>query len=355
MGECQSLGRPFYRHIDEHELNALVPTPSEIGNELLALTPDEFRDAKRHVHTCKDCSVKVSKYRQLMNRSLHGVSAAVPPGVDCPKEDDVDWHEVATGQWPEFKARQLIMHAALCDHCGPLLRAAVSVNDDPTLQREKLPAGQKEQSQAARIRWLVPAVALLIIIGLLIKIPPTSSTSLSASKFAEFAVNTHRQHTQGRLALDVLSDSQQTLNEWFKAKLQYPLALPASPAVPGEERPYRLEGARLVPVGGANAAFIAYQVQKSTASLIVTPDSVAVASGGVEADFKKVSFHYAMVDGYKVVTWSVHGLTYALVSDEGNNTQQSCMVCHSAMRDRDLSHTPSPLQAHGNTFAPILQ
>jgi anti-sigma factor RsiW len=349
------LGRPFHIHIDKHELNALVPCSSETGYELLGLTPDELREAERHVHLCVDCSVKVSKYRQLVNRSLHVISAAAPPGTDCPKKDDVDWHEVATGQWPELKAKQLMMHAALCDHCGPLLRAAVSVDDHPTPQKEKPPTERKVPSQPGRIRWLIPAIAFLIIIGLLTKIPSTSPTSPSASKFAEFAVNTHRQHTQGRLALDVLSDSQQTLNEWFKAKLQYHLALPASPTVPGEERPYRLEGARLMPVGGATAAYIAYKMRPGAASLIVTPDTVAVASGGVEANFKKVSFHYTMVDGYKVVTWSAHGLTYALVSDEGNNTQRSCMVCHSAMRDRDLSHTPTPLQAHGNTFGPILQ
>ena len=101
-------------------------------------------------------------------------------------------------------------------------------------------------------------------------------------------------------------------------------------------------------VGGKTAAFIAYQMPtakmpKAAVSLIVAPDSVAVASGGVVADFRKVSFHYASVEGYKVVTWSVHGLTYALVSEEGNNTQRSCMVCHSAMKDRDLSQTPAPL------------
>lgn len=73
------------------------------------------------------------------------------------------------------------------------------------------------------------------------------------------------------------------------------------------------------------------------------------------ADFKKVSFHYATVEGYKVVTWSLHGLTYALVSREGNNTQRSCMVCHSAMRDRDLTHTPSPLAVEPSRVAPVWQ
>jgi hypothetical protein len=78
-------------------------------------------------------------------------------------------------------------------------------------------------------------------------------------------------------------------------------------------------------------------------SLLVTPDSVAAASGGVTVDYKKVSFHYRMVAGYKVVTWSLHGRTYALVSHEGNTTQRSCMVCHSAMGDRDLTQTTTPL------------
>jgi anti-sigma factor RsiW len=300
------------------------------------------------------------------------VSEAAPPGAECPKDKDVDWHEVAAGLWPELKAKQLIMHAALCDHCGPLLRAATSVNDDPTPQEEKLLAQLKAPSRPDSIpspvapppspsptwrftRWLVPALAVLVIVGVLGTRPPSSPTPLSGPRFAEFAVSTHRQHAQGRLALDVHSASQQTLNEWFKTKLPFSLALPASPAPPGEERPYRLEGARLVQLSGKTAAYIAYQMQTGPVSLMVTPDSVAVASGGVEVDYKKVNFHYGMVEGYMVVTWSLHGLTYALVSQEGNSTQRSCMVCHSAMRDRDLSHTPTPLGAEGNTVEPIWQ
>jgi len=179
--------------------------------------------------------------------------------------------------------------------------------------------------------------------------------SLSGPKFAEFAVSTHRQRTQGKLRLDVSADSPKALNEWLRTKSPLSLALPESLPAHGEERPYLLEGARLVQVRGKTAAFIAYQVQKLPASLIVAPDSVAVASGGVEVDFRKVKFHYAMIAGYKVVTWSAHGLTYALVSEEGNSTQGSCMVCHSQMRDRDLSRTPTPLLAHGNAVEPIAQ
>ena len=352
------MERPFDKHIDNDELNALVPWSAETGQELHGLSPEAVREAGRHVQSCRDCSAKVSKYRQLVNRSPNVVvSEAAPPGADCPKDEDVDWHEVAAGLWPELKAKQLIMHAALCDHCGPLLRAATSVDDDPTPEEEKFLAELKPPSQPApprpspwhiilrwlaqalAQRWLVPALALTVI-ALVVLIGPTP---LSGSKFAEVAVSTHRQHAQGALALDVRTDSQQTLNEWFKAKSPFLLALPTSPALPGEERPYRLEGARLVQVGSKSAMYIAYQTETGPVSLMVTPDSVAVASGGVKADFKKVSFHYRMVEGYKVVTWSLRGRTYALVSQEGNGTQRSCMVCHSPMRDRDLSHTPTPL------------
>ena len=94
--------------------------------------------------SCADCSIKVSKYRQLMNRVLNGGgSQRRPAGCSgCPKDEDVDWHEVAAGQWPELKAKQLIMHAALCDHCGPLLRAATSVNDDPSAEEEEVTLAQ---------------------------------------------------------------------------------------------------------------------------------------------------------------------------------------------------------------------
>jgi anti-sigma factor RsiW len=370
----QNMGRPFDKHIDNQELDALVPSSSENGQDLHRLSPGAIREAERHVESCEDCSRKVSKYRRLMHRFSNGVISAAA-GADCPKAEDVDWYEVAAGLWPELKATQLIMHAALCDHCGPLLRAATPVDDDTTPQEEKLLAELKAPSRPVIqgrpqpipldpsprwrpfLRWnvFVPAAALVLIVAVLSTMPRSSPTPLSGPEYAKFAVNTHKQHAQGSLALDVHSDSQQTLNEWFKANSKFSLALPASPAVPGEERPYRLEGARLLQVGGKTAAYIAYQMRTGPVSLMVTPDSVAVASGGVEINFKKVSFHYGMVEGYKVVTWSLHGLTYALVSQEGNSTQRSCMVCHSAMRDRDLSHTPTTLGAAANAVEPAWQ
>ncbi|MBZ5687959.1 MAG: hypothetical protein LAP86_23335 [Acidobacteriia bacterium] len=362
------MGRPLDKHLDNNELDALVPSPCENGQKAPAFTPTAVRDARRHADQCADCGRKLRRYRQLVQRSSNRVVPEAA-GTDCPNLNQDDWREVAAGLWPESKAVQLITHAALCDHCGPLLRRGVSVDDAPEeTQRERESLSQVGSvfsimpvRQSLRLtRWLVPTLALGLIVGVLGGRPWSPPRPLSGPKFADFAVKTHRQHAQGKLALDLRSGSQREVNEWLKAKSPFSVALPVSLTEAGEQRPYDLEGAQLVRVDGKTAAFIAYQVkmpklQTAASSLLVTPDSVAVASGGTEIDFKKVSFHYATVEGYKVVTWSVHGLTYALVSEEGTGTQRSCMVCHSAMKDRDLSQTPAPLRSDGSTPQAVWQ
>ena len=328
--------------------------PPDAGDSRQELSPAAAGD---HLETCPECREKVSKYRQFVNQAVWMRDPL--RRSDCPQ--GVDWYEVSVGLVPELKAKQLVMHAALCDHCGPLLRATARLNTDPTPQEEKLLAKLKTPSRPGSgvlvlpslpslfTRWLVPVAALIVIVGMMLRIIPSQlSAPLDGPQFAELAVGTEQQYALGKLPLEVRSNSQQTINEWFKQKSPFSVALPATTPVPGEQRPYRLEGARLVPLNGKTAAFIAYQVLTpgmlpTAASLMVTPDSVAAASGGVAVNFKKLSFHYATVRGYKVVTWSQHGLTYALVSQESHNTQGSCMVCHSAMGDRDLTQTPTPL------------
>src|SRR6266581_9293114 len=177
-GESENLARPANKHIDNEELNALVAPSADTGQKLHGLSRDSVREAERHAESCGDCGRKVSKYRQLVNRSSDVVvSEAAPPGAECPKDKDVDWHEVAAGLWPEFKAKQLIMHAALCDHCGPLLRAATLAGDDATPQEEKLLAQLRAPSRPHLMvapalhsmprwqfmSWLVPLAALLVI------------------------------------------------------------------------------------------------------------------------------------------------------------------------------------------------
>jgi len=365
------MGRPLDKHIDEQELSALGPSSAYGEHGVPRLLAASIAEAERHVACCAECRTKVAQYRQLVGGVEAASQSIQAPQLSCPI--DIDWHEVAAGLWPELRTRQLIVHAAQCPHCGPLLRAAAS-DDQPTAQEEEFLAQLNPPSRPAlpptriplrgnqhislwRSVWnwkvLVPACALLILLAIL---SPrwSSSLALSGTELAQFAATTHEQHVQGGLALDLQTDSQARLNEWLHEKSEFALGLPASSEL-REQLPYRIEGARLISLRNKSAAYIAYQMQSDPVSLIVAPISVAVASGGVEVAFKKVNFHYYSIHGYKVVTWSVHGLTYALVSQEGNKTQRSCMVCHSAMRDRDLSNTPTPLTDSKRVGEPFLE
>jgi hypothetical protein len=364
------MGRPFDKHIDEQELNALVP--SSAGGEQRVSGPfsSSMGELERHVASCAECRMRVSQYRQLLDGMDVRHSERRAPRADCPK--NIDWHDVAAGLWPELRTQQLITHAAQCGHCGPLLRAAASDDEGtakeeeflaqlkapsrPALQPMQISALANQSSSIWQRLWdwkvLVPAGALLILVAFL-SAGRFSSSPLSGRELAEFAANTHKQHLNGKLALQLETDSQARLNEWLHEESQFALALPSSSEVPREQMPYQIEGARLIGIRNSSAVYISYRMQPDPVSLIVTPVSVAAASGGVEVAFRKVTFHYYSIQNSKVVTWSVHGLTYALVSQEGNKTQRSCMVCHSRMRDRDLSNTPTPLvyqKTIGTTF-----
>jgi hypothetical protein len=58
-------------------------------------------------------------------------------------------------------------------------------------------------------------------------------------------------------------------------------------------------------------------------------------AGGDEVRFGDLTFHYHNRESFKVITWRSHGLSYALVSSISGPAQQSCMVCHQNMADRD--------------------
>ena len=49
MWEYRKLRRPFDKHLDNRELNSLVPWPSETAHELHELSADAVREATDHV------------------------------------------------------------------------------------------------------------------------------------------------------------------------------------------------------------------------------------------------------------------------------------------------------------------
>jgi hypothetical protein len=95
-------------------------------------------------------------------------------------------------------------------------------------------------------------------------------------------------------------------------------------------------GGRLVDFKEAHAAYISYRMHAQIISLVLTSASSSVAAGGEKTVSQGLIFHAHRRDELQVVTWSVHNLTYALVSAVNLPISQSCAVCHANAKDKNL-------------------
>ena len=192
---------------------------------------------------------------------------------------------------------------------------------------------------ASRTRYLrrtlaAAATVLLLVPGLWVAMQALDP--MRSATFAAVAVDAHQRHQQGRLPLELDTDSPEQISNWFAGKLPFSVQLPDYPEVVGRNKPYRLEGARLVAFRNDYAAYVSYRMGQRPISLVMTSSAVAEPTGKVEIPSANLIFHYETIDGLKVITWSHRGLTYALVSDLEERGQQSCLVCHQDMNDRHL-------------------
>ena len=182
--------------------------------------------------------------------------------------------------------------------------------------------------------WKVLAPAVLVIVLCLVLIPDIVQ-QVRAANYVETAVTAHRSYLNGHLPLEIQSDSPAAVTAWFVGKVPFPFRLPTSQSDLDSKPAYRLAGARLVNYNGSHAALVTYEAQKEKFSLLVASNESAVVAGGDEVRFGDLTFHYHDRESFKVITWRSHGLSYALVSSISGPAQQSCMVCHQNMADRD--------------------
>ena len=183
---------------------------------------------------------------------------------------------------------------------------------------------------ARRPTWpaLIAAV-LLVAVGILLV--PRILRQSRANSYIETAMAAHRSFLNGSLPLEIQSESPSVVTAWFAGKVPFNFRLPNSAEVSEHEQVYRLTGGRLVNYKGGYAALVAYQMQQQKISLLVSSSRSAVAAGGEEVPSGGIVFHYSKQASFNVVTWSTHGLTYALVSSLPGSGRQSCMVCHQNM------------------------
>jgi anti-sigma factor RsiW len=183
--------------------------------------------------------------------------------------------------------------------------------------------------------WRALAAAVLVIaVGL--AFVPGLVEQARATAFVEAAVESHRSYLNGNLPLEIRTDSPGEVTTWFADKVPFHFRLPASQVVPDDGTPaYRLTGARLVNYKGSYAALVTYEMQHQKISLLVASNKSAISAGGDQVRSSGLIFHYRSNGKFKVITWSNHGLTYALVSSLPGSAQQSCLVCHQNMADHN--------------------
>jgi anti-sigma factor (TIGR02949 family) len=168
----------------------------------------------------------------------------------------------------------------------------------------------------------------------LLREPKAPLPERPAGAFAAVAVDTHLRHERGQLPLEVRSESPAEVSRFFDGRVPFHLTLPDYPVGPGEKKPYRLVGGRLVSFGGDYAAYVAYQMDERPISLLVTSAERVKPEGGESVVSGGLQFHLESVSGLKVITWSDKGLTYALASDLAVTGTRSCMVCHGSADER---------------------
>ena len=190
---------------------------------------------------------------------------------------------------------------------------------------------------AARLipRWqvLVPAVLGMILCFLLIS---NAVREVRASEYIDAALSTHSDYVSGHLPLEIRTDSPEAVTAWLAGKVPFPLRLPDSRMQSGSGPKYRLLGARLVTYKGSRAGLVTYEApQNDSISLLVASSASAVVAGGVEVRSGDLVFHHRFERGFQVITWSNHGLAYALVSRGAGSAYGSCLICHQNMPDRE--------------------
>jgi anti-sigma factor RsiW len=292
---------------------------ADIRGRLALYLDDELQGAERvafeaHVRDCEPCSSLVNSEKAFL--------------------------EAVRREQPLYTASDELRARVekLTSGGPPVVAAPASLK-----QRIQESLARLSTKRAGSTVWWTGAIAAAVILILPVAVwlitRPDHRTNLNGSgpsNFALMAADTHLRHLRGQLPLEISTSAPDQISEWFANKVGFSVKLPNYQESSGQEKLYRLEGARLVGYKDDYAAFVAYQMRTQPISLVITSETIAKPSGGEEIKAKGLTFHYDAIQGLKVITWSDRGLTYALVSDLDERGQESCVVCHQGGKDQDF-------------------
>jgi anti-sigma factor RsiW len=275
-----------------------------LDKELIGPDLEEFQ---AHLEACAACRVEL-ELREKLSRLLHR-SRPLYSAPDALRDRVMRTTELLPSSTP---------------YTPPRLRKRIL----------RILAGPVQSAGSSVRHWPMLVAAILLVAAGLLPIPGILRQA-SAKSYIEAAVAAHRSSLNGSLPLEIKSESPRAVAAWFAGKVPFNFRLPEAAEEVGHEQVYRLTGGRLVNYKDGYAALVSYQMQQQTISLLVASSKSAAAAGGEEVPSGGIVFHYSKQMGFTVITWSTHGLTYALVSSLPGSGRQSCMVCHQNMANGD--------------------
>jgi anti-sigma factor RsiW len=280
----------------------VVKTLRHLGNDLKG---QELEDFRSHLEACADCRAHLKAEKALSetlhrSRPLYSAPAALRDRVSA-----------------------AVIQQSSPSHLRDPLRPSASRTLTASLR------GALERLSSWRI--LVPAT---LAIALCLALVPNIVHNVQAASDVGTAVAIHEKSLGGDLPPGLQSNSPEAVTSWFADKVPFYFRLPNAESVPAHKPAYQLTGATLVHYKGNPAALVTYQAPKDKISLLVVSSHSAVVAGGDEVRFAQLTFHYRTESGFRVITWTNHGLSYALVSSVSGPARASCLVCHQNMADR---------------------
>ena len=283
---------------NEHSLGIL----RYLDNDLCGKELEEFRT---HLKGCVDCQALLEEEQELSHILHRSRPLYTVPG-----------------------ALRVRVSADMVRHAGQNRKPGRLYQRIPQVVWQTLRGAQRLTS------WKMLAPAALAIALCLIVIPQTTR-QVRAADYVQSAVAAHRGYLNGNLPLQVRSDAPEVVSAWVGDRVPFHFCLPAAQSIPDRKPAYRLTGATILPYKLSPAALITYETAKDKITLLVASSKSAVVAGGHEVPFGRLTFHYRTENGFNVITWSNHGLSYALVSTASASARESCLVCHQNMADHN--------------------
>jgi mycothiol system anti-sigma-R factor len=283
---------------EERRHNVLLYLDNELRGQ-------ELEDFRAHLADCAACRTKLEEEQEFSDL-LHRSRPLYKAPDELRSQVIAAQQAYVSGYTPDRLRRRVLR----------LLKHAIGASEFPAFP------------------WrAVATIALVFVLGMVFI--PTIARHARAATYVDTALTTHRSYLDGKLPLEIQSDSPEAVTAWFAGKVPFDFRLPTSHLLPNDQPAYRQVGARLVNYGGSYAALVTYAMKNERISLLVASNKSAEAYGGEEISSGGLTFHYHTKAEFNVITWSTHGLTYALVSSLHSSARQSCLVCHQNMADKD--------------------